>query len=61
MKADPTVVVPALLAVAGLAPNEEEIAVMIAEFPDRMAGVDKLYAVSEARYEEPCVIFRAVP
>jgi hypothetical protein len=60
MDADPTVIVPALLAAAGLAPLQEEVAVMIAEFPERAAAIEALYAVTEARYEEPDLIFRAL-
>ncbi|MTD54428.1 hypothetical protein [Amycolatopsis pithecellobii] len=56
---DPTVVVPALLAAAGLNPLTEEVALMIASFPARATEIDKLYAVAEARYEEPGLIFRA--
>lgn len=56
---DPTVIVPALLAAAGLSPLKEEVAVMIADFPARAAEIEKLYAVPGARYEEPSVLFRA--
>ncbi|MCX4093878.1 hypothetical protein [Nocardia sp. alder85J] len=59
MSADPAVVVPAMLAAAGLEPREEEVAHMIAEFPARAASIEKLYAVAEARYEEPCLVFHA--
>lgn len=59
MEADPTVVVPALLAAAGLTPLTEEVAVMVAEYPGRATQIEKLYAVAEARYEEPDLIFRA--
>lgn len=61
MNADPTVVVPALLAAAGLEPSTEEVAVMIAEYPARAASLEALWAVDAARYEEPCLIFRAEP
>jgi hypothetical protein len=59
MDADPAVLVPALLQTAGISPSEEEVAVMIAEFPSRAAAIESLYAVAEARYEEPDLVFRA--
>ena len=60
MSTDPTVLVPALLAAAGISPDPEEVAVMIADFPDRAAKIEALYAVPEARYEEPDLVFRAL-
>lgn len=60
MNAEPTVIIPALLAAAGLDPREEEIAVMIAEFPERAEAIEALYQVPEARYEEPATVFRAL-
>jgi hypothetical protein len=60
MSADPTVVVPALLAAAGLSPSAEEVRAMIAEFPGRAAEIEALHAVADARYEEPDLVFRAV-
>ncbi|WP_019930775.1 hypothetical protein [Nocardia sp. BMG111209] len=60
MSADPAVVVPAMLAAAGVTPLGEEIALMIAEFPARADAIEKLYAVTEARYEEPCLVFHAL-
>lgn len=59
MSPDPNVLVPALIAAAGLNPSPEEIAVMIAEFPRRAAAIESLYAVPEARYEEPALVFHA--
>jgi hypothetical protein len=59
VEADPSIVIPALLAAAGLTPPQDEIALMIADFPARADAVAKLYAVPEARYEEPGLIFRA--
>lgn len=61
MDRNPAVIVPALLALAGRAPLEDEVAVMIAEFPALVASIDRLYAVPEARYEEPAAVFRARP
>jgi hypothetical protein len=56
---DPTTVVPALLAAAGLEPSAEEVRIMIAEFPGRAAEIEALHAVADARYEEPALVFRA--
>lgn len=60
MDADPTVIIPALLSAAGLSPRDEEVAVMIADFPDRAKAIEALYQVPEARYEEPATIFRSL-
>jgi hypothetical protein len=57
MEADPAVIVPALLAAAGLTPSAEEVALMIADHPGRAVKLDALYAVPEARYEEPALVF----
>jgi len=59
MDADPAVLVPALLDAAGISPAAEEVAAMIAAFPARAAAIESLYAVPEARYEEPDLVFRA--
>ncbi|HTF49530.1 MAG TPA: hypothetical protein VK735_18970 [Pseudonocardia sp.] len=59
MDADPAVLVPALLRAAGISPSEEEVAAMIADFPGRAAAIETLYAIPEARYEEPDLVFRA--
>jgi hypothetical protein len=59
MDADPAVLVPALLQAAGISPGEEEVAVMIAALPGRAAAIESLYAVPEARYEEPGLVLRA--
>lgn len=60
MPADPTVVIPALLAAAGLSPSEEEVATMIAQYPGRAAEIDLLFGVADARYEEPGLVFSAI-
>jgi hypothetical protein len=60
MDADPAVLVPALLQAAGLTPSQEEVATMIADFPGRATAIESLYAVREARYEEPDLVFRAL-
>ncbi|MCU1652664.1 MAG: hypothetical protein JWQ60_3813, partial [Pseudonocardia sp.] len=54
------VLVPALLQAAGLTPSQEEVATMVADFPGRAAAIESLYAVREARYEEPDLVFRAL-
>lgn len=61
MRTDATVLVPALLAAAGITPSKEEVAVLIAEYPGRAEAIERLYAVGQARYEEPGLVFRAQP
>jgi hypothetical protein len=60
MDADPAVLVPALLQAAGLTPSQEDVSTMVADFPGRAAAIESLYAVREARYEEPDLVFRAL-
>jgi hypothetical protein len=60
MNVDPAVLVPELLRAAGISPSEEEIAMMVAQFPGRAAAIESLYAVPEARYEEPGLVFHAL-
>ncbi|MDT3441435.1 MULTISPECIES: hypothetical protein [unclassified Pseudofrankia] len=50
-----------LLAIAGLKPSEEEIASLVASYPAVRASIDALYEVADVRYEEPGLIFPAVP
>jgi citrate lyase beta subunit len=50
-----------LLAAANLAPSEEEIAGLVAGYEDYQAGIEALYAVPEARYASPALIFNAAP
>jgi hypothetical protein len=54
---DADAVVRMLLDVAGLAPSEEEIAALVASYPEHRARVEALYAVDAARYESPALIF----
>ncbi|MDA3624005.1 hypothetical protein [Saccharopolyspora oryzae] len=61
MSADPTVVVPALLAAAGLSPSPQEQAQIIAEYPGLQREIAALHAVSEARYEQPALVFQSRP
>jgi hypothetical protein len=56
---DAAEIVPALLAAAGISPPEAEVATLVEDYTARAAEVAKLYAVPEARYEEPCLIFDA--
>jgi hypothetical protein len=60
-QAEPAVLVPALLAAAGLSPSPEEVAVLVAQHPRTLADLEALHAVPAARYEEPGVVFRARP
>ena len=48
-----------LLAAAKLAPSEEEIAGLVTGYEDYRARVEALYAVPEARYASPALIFNA--
>jgi hypothetical protein len=50
-----------LLAAANLAPSEEEIAGLVSGYEDYQAGIEALYAVPEARYASPALIFNAAP
>ncbi|MEV6360528.1 hypothetical protein [Nocardia asteroides] len=61
MNADHATLVPALLQAAGITVTPDELAIMIAAAPGRAAAVESLYRVADARYEEPALIFRAVP
>ncbi len=54
---DPDSIVRMLLDVAGLAPSEEEIAALVASYPEQRERVDALYAVEAARYESPALVY----
>lgn len=58
--ADPALVVPQLLATAGIEPSAEEVAALVAGYPIMKAALAALHAVPEARYEPPAVIFSAL-
>lgn len=62
MNTEPTDVetVKTLLRLAKLTPPEDEVTALAAGFAQARAGVELLYAVDAARYEEPAVIFKAV-
>jgi aspartyl-tRNA(Asn)/glutamyl-tRNA(Gln) amidotransferase subunit A len=55
------VAVRTLLKAAGLSPSEDEIATLIAAYPAHKAGIESLYAIPEARYESPALIFNPTP
>lgn len=59
MSSDPMTLVRQSLLAAGIAPSEEEVADLVAATPGRQEAIEKLYAVTEARYEEPCLVFGA--
>ncbi|MCA9847619.1 MAG: hypothetical protein KC472_06570 [Dehalococcoidia bacterium] len=48
-----------LLAEAGFTLTEEQIAIFVEAYPALREGADSLFAVQEARYEEPAVIYPA--
>ena len=50
-----------LIAAAGLSPSEEEIATLVAGYPQHKAGIESLYAIPEARYAAPALVFSATP
>jgi hypothetical protein len=50
-----------LLAAANLAPSEEEIVGLVDGYEDYRLGIEALYAVPEARYASPALIFNAAP
>ena len=56
---DPEVAVRTLLAMAHLTPPEDEVADMVAGFRVARTAVRLLYAVPEARYDEPALRFSA--
>lgn len=44
---------------AGFSLREEQIAVFVQAYPRIRAAADSLFAVEEARYEEPAVVYSA--
>ncbi|MGA4538870.1 hypothetical protein ACPA54_02605 [Uniformispora flossi] len=61
MSTDPSAAAPVLLALAGLTPSKEETAGISEAFAAQYEAMQELYAVADARYEEPALIFRARP
>jgi hypothetical protein len=51
----------AMLAEAGLRPDEGEIQALVAAYPAFKEGIESLYAVEEARYESPALRFDPNP
>jgi hypothetical protein len=49
----------ALVDAAALRPDAEEMAELVRVYPVFRAGLDALYAVPEARYESPSLVFGA--
>jgi len=49
------------LAAAGLSPSEDEVAGLVAGYPDWKARIEALYAIPETRYASPAVRFDASP
>lgn len=54
-------IVPALLALHGLDPSPAEVSAIAARFAAARKAVRSLYAVPEARNEDPGLIFHAAP
>jgi hypothetical protein len=61
MSEDIETTVRTLVAAAGLTPSEEELATLVAGYPGYKAGIESLYAIPEARYAAPGLIFSATP
>jgi hypothetical protein len=58
---DTTTTVAVLLAGAGLHPSAAEFDILVAAYPLHKAGIESLYAVTEARYEAPALVFNPTP
>ena len=50
-----------LLAAAGLKPRDDELAILVAAYPDYRAEIDALHGIDEARYENSALVFSASP
>jgi hypothetical protein len=50
-----------LLALAGLDPDDDEREQLAATYATMRPGVEALYAMPEARYEAPALVFQAAP
>jgi hypothetical protein len=61
MPEDPETTVRTLLDAAGLRPSQEELATLVAAYPEYKAGIESLYAIPETRYAAPGLIFSATP
>jgi hypothetical protein len=58
---DDDAVVRGLLEGAGLSPPEDQLALLVASYPRTRALVGALYAIPEARYEEPATVYTPLP
>jgi hypothetical protein len=58
---DHSAVVDAMIAAAGLSPDATEREDLIAAYAGFKPLVEALYAVPEARYEAPALVFQAAP
>jgi hypothetical protein len=61
MSTDTETAIAAMLAAAGLAPTAQERAALGEMYAMFKPGVEALYAVPEARYEAPALVFQAAP
>jgi hypothetical protein len=61
MPEDTELTVRNLMATAGLSPSEDEMATLVAAYPEFKAGIESMYAVPETRYASPGLIFTATP
>jgi hypothetical protein len=50
-----------LLAAAGLEPSPAEFQILLDAYPLHKRGIESLYAIPEARYEAPALIFDPTP
>lgn len=50
-----------LLATAGLAPTDEELAGLVSQYPMYLAGMQALWEMPEVRYASPALIFDPTP
>jgi hypothetical protein len=58
---DAATTVTTLLAVAGISPTPDEVAFYVDGYPALRASLDTLYAIDGVRYEEPGLVFSAIP
>ena len=58
---DTAATVATLLAGAGLHPSTEEFDLLVAAYPLHKQGIESLYAITEARYEAPALVFNPTP
>lgn len=58
---DHSVIVNAMLAAAGLKPSAAEREGLIANYTAFKPAIEALYAVTEAQYEVPALVFQAAP